>query len=88
MKLLSEWDETFYALLFKSCMIEAVPSISLGLLLCSSSFYYYLLLIFLLFFPETSLLCLGDNMMLKLLSEWDETLYALLLEIFMVKVVP
>ena len=25
LKLLSEWDETFYALLLKSFMIEAVP---------------------------------------------------------------
>ena len=25
LKLLSEWDETFYALLLKSAMIEAVP---------------------------------------------------------------
>ena len=33
-------------------------------------------------------MCLGDSMMLKLLSEWDETLYALLLESLMIKAVP
>jgi len=34
------------------------------------------------------LMCLGDNMTLKLLSEWDETLYALLVKSFMIKAVP
>ena len=36
------------------------------------------LLLFLLFLRL--LMCLGDNMALKLLSEWDETLYVLLLK--------
>ena len=33
-------------------------------------------------------MCLGGNMTLKLLSEWDETLYALLLKSFMIEAVP
>ena len=34
------------------------------------------------------LVYLGDNMTLKLLSEWDGTLYALLLKSFMIEAVP
>jgi len=44
-------------------------------------FFLFCLLLFLLF-------CLGDNMTLKLLSEWDETFYALLLKSFMIEAVP
>ena len=34
------------------------------------------------------LMWLADNMTLKLLSEWDETLYALLLKSFVIEAVP
>ena len=46
-------------------------------------FFFFFFLLFL-----RLLLCLGDNMVLKLLSEWDGTLYALLLKSFMIEAVP
>ena len=47
------------------------------------SFHFFFLFLFL-----RLLMWLGDNMTLKLLSEWDETFYALLLKSFMIEAVP
>ena len=50
-------------------------------ILLSFPFFFFLLFLRLLMW-------LGDNMTLKLLSEWDETFYALLLKSFMIEAVP
>ena len=47
------------------------------------SFHFFSFLLFL-----RLLMWLGANMALKLLSEWDETFYALLLKSFMIEAVP
>jgi len=51
------------------------------------SFAFFFLSLFSFFFLLflRLLICLGDNMTLKLFSEWDETLYALLLKSFTTK---
>ena len=50
------------------------------------SFHFFLL--FFSSFSKTSDVLGGDNMTLKLLSEWDETFHALLLKSFMMQAVP
>ena len=50
--------------------------------------FFFLSLSFSFLFFLRLLMCLGDNMTLKLLSEWDETFYALLLKSFMIEAVP
>ena len=58
----------------------------LPLLMPFAFFFPFFLFFFLLFL--SLLMWLGDNMALKLLSEWDETFYALLLKSFMIETVP
>ena len=52
------------------------------------SFAFFFLSLFSLLLFLRLLMWLGDNMALKLLSEWDETFYALLLKSFMIETVP
>jgi hypothetical protein len=57
-------------------------------LLMSFAFFFLSLFSFFFLLFLRLLMWLGDNMTLKLLSEWDETFYALLLKSFMIEAVP
>ena len=62
---------------------NAITSAHVICIFLSFPFFFFSFLLFL-----RLLMCLGDNLMLKLLSVWDETFYALLLKSFVIEAVP